>query len=71
MKEKIKLMLEIYNKKHEEANQWFQHADALRHEGSVMVLETLLIYIKEEEEKELIEEAKEEEVKSEGHYPFS
>lgn len=71
MKEKIKLMLEIYNKKHEEANQWNQHADALRHEGSVMVLETLLIYIKEEEAEVILEEARKEEVKSEGHYPFS
>jgi hypothetical protein len=54
-------MLEIYKKKHEEANEYNQHADALRYEGAIMVIETLLIYAKEEEAEALLEEVKEEE----------
>lgn len=50
---KIQRMLNIYKGKLETANDFNQHADALRAEGAVSALETLLIYAEEEDIKNI------------------
>ena len=48
MLKKIERMLKLFKRKLEDANSFDQHADALRWEGAVLVLSTLLIYAEEE-----------------------
>ncbi len=45
--DKIKMMLDIYREKKAKADESNDHANGLRYEGALIVLEALEIYMKE------------------------